>query len=220
MRSVLVVVIYVLAEQGLDVAPVDNQHPIEALAPDRADAALCEAVGTRGTDRRADDPDASGTEDLVEAARELGVPVPVQELDWLGPLGQLVGQIPRLLDHPGSSRKGGHAGYEDLPAVELDEEEDVEPPEQHRVHGEEVTGQHGGGMGLEEFAPRRSWSARSGIKGVALENVPDARGDQCNAHDRELTLDPAVSPGRILSGQTDHQLNGAGRDPPTTEGFG
>ncbi len=82
MRLILVVVIDELVEHGLEVATVHDQHPVEALTPDSADEALCDGVGARNADRRADDPHSFATEDLVEVGRELGVPVPDQEFDW------------------------------------------------------------------------------------------------------------------------------------------
>jgi hypothetical protein len=39
----------------------------------------------------------------------------------------------------------------DAPGVELDEEEHVEPPEEHRVDVEEVTGQHRRRLGTQEL---------------------------------------------------------------------
>jgi hypothetical protein len=46
---------------------------------------------------------------------------------------------------------GGDAGQVDHSGVELDEEQYVEASEQHRVDGEEVAGQHGRRLGLQEL---------------------------------------------------------------------
>ena len=67
MRPMAVVMIDVLGEDGFELTPVEDQHPVEALPTDRADEALGKGVGPRGSDRRADDPDPLGAEDLVEA---------------------------------------------------------------------------------------------------------------------------------------------------------
>ncbi len=101
MGSMAVVVIDELFEYPLEVAASQDEYPIEAFAADAADEPLGEGVGARSTDWSADDPDALGTEDLVEAGCELGVPVPDEEPDRPGPLGELNGQVSRLLDHPG-----------------------------------------------------------------------------------------------------------------------
>ena len=58
------------------------------------------------------------------------------------PLGEHHGQVAGLLDDPRSDRAGGDSGQVDPSGVELDEEEHVEAPQQHRVDGEEVAGQH------------------------------------------------------------------------------
>src|SRR6266487_988407 len=67
------------AEHALELAPVDDQDPVEALAPQRADPALGIGVGDWGSDWRPDDRDAFATEDLVEGAAELAVAVVKQE---------------------------------------------------------------------------------------------------------------------------------------------
>jgi hypothetical protein len=63
------------AEQVLELAPVDDQDPVEAFAPQRADPALGIGVGVRSPDWRSDDLDAFTTEDLVEAAAELPISI-------------------------------------------------------------------------------------------------------------------------------------------------
>ena len=81
-----VVMIDVLGEDDFELTPGEGQHSVEALPADRADEALGEGVDPWGSDRRADDPDPLGAKDLVEAGRELGVPVPHQEPDGSSPL--------------------------------------------------------------------------------------------------------------------------------------
>ena len=122
MRAVAVVMLDELVDHGVEVTPAEDQHAIEALPADSADEALGEGVGTRRPDRRADDPNALGAEDLVEAGRELGVPVADEEIDRLRTLGEFIGQVPGLLDHPGTSWMSGDSGHVDLSGVELDEE--------------------------------------------------------------------------------------------------
>lgn len=83
-------------DHRLEMTAVDDQHSIQALVSDGADEPLGEWVGTRSTDRCADDPDALGVEGLVEGGCELGVPVPDQELDALSAFAEFVGEVPRL----------------------------------------------------------------------------------------------------------------------------
>ena len=72
MRPVAVVVVDVDAKDALELAAVDDQDPVEALASDGADEALGVGVRPRRLDRRLDDSDPFAAEDLVERAVELG----------------------------------------------------------------------------------------------------------------------------------------------------
>src|SRR5664280_474294 len=100
MRPVTVVVLDVPMDDCFEVATTKDEHPVQTFTPDSADEALSEGVCTRRPDRSSDDPDSIGGEDLVEAGRELGIAIPDQELDRPGTLGELIGQIPGVLDHP------------------------------------------------------------------------------------------------------------------------
>jgi hypothetical protein len=61
-------------------------------------------------------------ERIVEAGLELGVTIPSQELDRSSALGEFIGQVPGLLDYPGTGRMGRHSRSEDFSGVEFDEE--------------------------------------------------------------------------------------------------
>src|SRR5665213_1436007 len=141
-RPVSVVVGDVLGQDSFQMSTTEDEHPVEALSTYGADEALGEGVGLRSPDRGADDPDAFGPEDLVETRGELGVPVTDQELDGMDPILQHHGQVPRLLDNPGTGRMSGDPGHMHPSGVELDEEQHVEALQQHCVDREEVTGQH------------------------------------------------------------------------------
>jgi hypothetical protein len=54
----------------------------------------------------------------------------------------VIGQVPRLPDHPGPGRMSGDPGHVHPSGIELDEEQHLEALQQHRVDREEVTGQH------------------------------------------------------------------------------
>src|SRR3974390_2303871 len=86
MGSVVVVVLDVLADYEFEMTSADDPHAVEALTTDRADEAFCEGVGPGCPDRGPDDPHANGAEHLVEAGRELGVPIPDQEPDGTPPI--------------------------------------------------------------------------------------------------------------------------------------
>ena len=78
-RSFVVVVPQVLVENTFKVASTPDQHPVQALLPNGPHPPLSEGVGVRRLDRRLDDSDAIGGEDIVEGAGELAVAVTNQE---------------------------------------------------------------------------------------------------------------------------------------------
>jgi hypothetical protein len=75
--------------------------------------------------------------------RELGVSVADHEPDGMRPGGQHHAQVAGLLAYPCSDRVGGDPGQANLSGAEIDEVQHVETAKQHRVDGEDVTGQHG-----------------------------------------------------------------------------
>jgi hypothetical protein len=75
MRAMVVVMLHELAKHPLKLTVAEDQYAVEAFSANGADEALGDAVGPRCLHRSADDPNAFGTEDLVEASRELGVSV-------------------------------------------------------------------------------------------------------------------------------------------------
>ena len=69
--TVGVVVLDVLAEHDFEVAPSQDEHPVQALAPDGADVSLGEGVGWRRPHGHLDDRDALRDQDGVEGRAEL-----------------------------------------------------------------------------------------------------------------------------------------------------
>jgi hypothetical protein len=55
-----------------------------------------------------------------------------------------------LLGDPGAVRVSGHPAKVDSADVELDEEQDVQPLEPHRVDGEAIAGSYAGGLLAQE----------------------------------------------------------------------
>src|SRR6266702_7823377 len=104
------------AEHVLELAAVDDQDPVEALAPECADPALGVRVGVWRSDRRADDRHAFAAEDLVEAAAKLAVAVVEEEAKGPLPIVEEHQQVPRLLCDPATIRIG-HARDELNPAA-------------------------------------------------------------------------------------------------------
>ena len=82
--------------------PTEDEDAAEALPAHGADETLGDRVRSRRPSGRLDDPGGLGTEDLVEAGRELRVPVPDQdqELYRSGALGEVPAQVAGLLGRP------------------------------------------------------------------------------------------------------------------------
>jgi hypothetical protein len=72
-RSVLVVVVAVDAENSLEMPSAEDQDPVEAVGANRAHPAFGVGVRVRRLDRRADNSDAFGPQDFVEGVAELRV---------------------------------------------------------------------------------------------------------------------------------------------------
>ena len=136
-RPVSVVMSGVDAEHVLEVAAVDDQDPVEALAPEGAEPALGLRVRVRGPDRRPDDLHAFAAEDLVEVAAEFAVAVVKQKPEGLLAVGQEHQQLPRLLRDPATIRIARARDELDPAALERDEEEGIDA-RQPDV-GEEIT---------------------------------------------------------------------------------
>src|ERR1019366_5721209 len=213
MGPVAVVVLNVLVDDSFEMSTTEDEHPVQAFTPDSTDEALGEGVCSGRSDRSSNGSDALGAEHLVEAGRELGVAIADQELDRLCTLGEFIGQIPGWPGHPGTRRMRRDSRYIRPAGIELDEEKDVEPPQEHGIHSEEIAGQHRRSLSSHELGPCRSGSLRGGVDAMTLEDVPNACRCQVDAQDSQLSLDPAIAPHRILPGQTNDELHSACGDP-------
>src|SRR5713101_3908539 len=100
MRPMAVVVIDVDAEDALELPAADDQDPVEALTPQRADEALGVRVRLRRLDRGLDDLESLAAEDLVELAAEGRVAIVDQKAWRLGALGERPRELARLLRSP------------------------------------------------------------------------------------------------------------------------
>src|SRR6266536_333737 len=121
------------AEHALELAPVDDQDPVEALAPQRADPALGIGVGVWGSDWRPDDREA-GSGGTVRGRRAASI-------------GS------GLLRDPAAVGVARACDELDASALERDEEEDVDAREPYRLDGEEVAGQQRRRLLVQELSP-------------------------------------------------------------------
>ena len=100
---------------------------------------------------------------------ELGGSVPDLELDWVNRVGEHHGAVAGLLDNPRSGRVSRDPHHVDPSGVELNEEQDVEPLQRHRVDGEEVAGQRQRRLASKELIPAGPRPHRRWIDVVPLE---------------------------------------------------
>ena len=148
-----VVVGNVLLQHLLQMAPPEDEHPIQALAAHSSHPALGNRVRARRLGGCPHDAHAFGPEHRVEGGRELGIPVVDQQGRAPALVLKLPGQLPSLLGDSGGGWVLRAAGHEHPPRVELDEEQHEQRLQPERLDREEVTGEHPLGVGAEEPAP-------------------------------------------------------------------
>lgn len=86
----------------------------------------------------------------------------------------------------------------DAPGVDLDEEQDVKAAQGDGVDAEEVRGDHGMGLALNELAPGWSGAVGCGLASVVAEDLPDGGGSDAVSEAAEFAVDASVSPGRVV----------------------
>src|SRR5215218_2255152 len=213
---VRVVVKRVDTNHALEMAAADDQQPVEALAAHASHPALGVRPRPWRPHRRLDDMDAFGAEDLVEVARELAVAIANQEADAYTLVVEAHDQVARLLCHPSAIGLCRDASEMDAPALKLDEKQDVEALQEHRVDGEEVTLQDARRLPAQELSPAGVESPRRRLDPLAPEDFPDRAGRDPDAEPDQLALDAAVSPAWILARQAHNQLTHRGSRLGTT----
>src|SRR3954449_3755484 len=92
---------------------------------------------------------------------------------------------------------GCDAGDVDLTGGDLDEEQHVDPFEQHGVDGEEVAGQHRVRLRGEELFPGRPGPPRRRVDAGPVENVSYRAGRYLVAQAGQLTVNASMPPGRV-----------------------
>jgi hypothetical protein len=99
-----------------------------------------------------------------------------------------------------------HCDNVDPAGLEFQEEQHVDPFEEHRVDGEEVARQYAVGRGAQELLPGRSRPSRCRADASLVQNLPyRARGDLIAEAD-QFTVNPAMPPGRVLLGDSQHEV--------------
>jgi hypothetical protein len=153
-RSFVVVVLDELPQDPVEVALASDEHPVKALGPRCSDKAFGERVRPRRPYGCPDHPSADRPHHLVEGPDELRVTITNEETDSSALVLEGRCHVAGLLTDPGPDRMGRHPGQEDLPSIEVDKEQHVEPPKRDGINVEEVTGEAAGGLGPEELRRR------------------------------------------------------------------
>jgi hypothetical protein len=137
-RARAVIVLHELPQHAVQVALVPDQQPVQALSSCCEHKSLRETVRLGRSYGCLDNSSADRPEHFVKWADELSVAVTDQEPE--GPALVLEGgyQVTGLLGDPWPDWVGRDTGQQDLAAVEVDEEQDVNAPEHHGVDVEKV----------------------------------------------------------------------------------
>src|SRR5215211_4765014 len=141
---------------------------------------------------------------LVERPSELRVPAAEQK-PWALPL-RWHQQVPGLLGDPGAIWVGGHTGHVGPAGPQFDEAQHIQPPQPHRVDGEEIAGYDPGGLLAQECPPGRIRQPWRGIQPMPTQHRADGGGRDSDAQVLEFALEALVTPARVLPGQVDDQL--------------
>src|SRR6266540_7027376 len=205
MRSLAVVMLDVHTEHSLEVPLAEDEHPIEALGPDRPDPALPEGVGLGSTYGREDHLRLVALEHRVEARRVLRVSVPNQEPEGRSFIGQFEREVSRLLGDPSGIRIPGGAEHPNAPRGEFDHEQDVERLQPHGLQREEITRQNAAGLAAQELASRWARPTWSRPESIPSQEQADLRGRHPDAELGQLAPDPDAAPPRVLATQSEDQ---------------
>jgi hypothetical protein len=103
--------------------------------------------------------------------------------------------------------------------ADREDEQHVDPTQQHRIDREEVTRQHRARLSTAELPPRWTFATRSRIKPGLTQDVPHGRRSHPIAKPDEFAVDPAVTPPRVLLGEPDHQVAYDDRGTRATPGW-
>jgi len=106
-----------------------------------------------------------------------------------------------------SNAAGSNPGEVHAATVVLDDEEDVEAPQEHGVDVGEVDGEDRVGLRGQELAPGRPGPPGRGIEPGVLHDSPHGRSGDGTAKAGQLALYPSIAPAGILPGHPQqHQV--------------
>lgn len=142
MRPAAIVMCGPFPNRAAQVAFVDREDEVQALAPNRAHQSFTEGIRLRSPNWRFEHAKSATLHHLIDLSREDGVAVMNQKL---------VGMIEcehfaELLDRPLRGGMGRDVGVDDAARADLHGDKNVEDPEIQRDRLEEIAGNDGRGM--------------------------------------------------------------------------
>ena len=198
----------VLAHHAFEMSSGDDEQVIETAFSHGLHPSLGERVRLRCPHRRANRLDTDRGEYRVEAAREFGVPVTDEEPESASVLLEVRGRVAFDLGHPRSGRIGRDPETVHDATLDLDDEEHVVAPEQHRVDTEEVRCQDATCLSAKELGPGRTIAPRCWTKTMTAKHAGDAGLRDADAELLQLTDDAEIAPPRVFPREHADELDG------------
>jgi hypothetical protein len=203
-RARVVVVALELAEERAQVRLVENDHVVQALAPEGSDQPFGDRVRARRPDRRQERLDAEASRPRHESPAVDGIPVPHEVPGCPSPRRRL----DQLAPDPRGGRAGGHVQVDELAPGVADEDEHVQRPERQGLDGQQVHAPDVRPVVAEEGPPtlarRAGWSpAAVALDGGLADGDPEFQ---------ELTADPLGAPPRVVARHRRDQVSDLGAD--------
>lgn len=208
-RPLAVIVLDALVNEVVQVFLAEHHKVIKTLVFQGLRAAFRMGVQIRLRGPDAMDLGALGLENRVELTGELRVPVMNHVADRQAVFLGIEDEVACLLGDPGAVGMRSRGVSNNLPALEMDEEQDEavdQAAERPDLFADEVTSPERVGVDLEELVPRAFSALWSRIKASFLEDVADCGlADVADAELPQFTEDAGVAPAG-LTGEAKHQV--------------
>ena len=107
-------------------------------------------------------------------------------------------EVAGLLADPLPRWVSGDSGQVHAPGPVLDEEQHIQPAQEHGIDVEEIHGEDRLGLGFQECPPGLPGSSGCGIGARVLEDLPHRRRREPISQAGQLALDAPVPPARVI----------------------
>jgi hypothetical protein len=187
----MVEVRHVLNEHATQMPLVQDQQVIQTVISDRSQPPLRDGVGLGRSERSADRCDAQVADPAMEGRSVAAVAVMHEKARWLTiPTASL----DDLLARPLAGRMTRRSDMHDFATGVMNDEKDIDCPEEDSLDAKEVAGPDFAGMRGKKIAP-----ARRRLSSMDASHVlRDGSGGDRDAQPCQLRLDPFLSPQEVL----------------------